>query len=80
MNTVTVELSEDQVVRLVEQLSPTARESVLKRLILGQDRWDAMLDYGAAQMRSLCAERGIDWDRLTEEERLNLIDTILHER
>lgn len=67
-------------VRLVEQLSPTARESVLKRLILDQDRWDAMLDYGAAQMRSVSTERGIDWDRLTEDERLNLIDTILHEK
>ncbi len=80
MRTVTVELSEDQVVQLVEQLSPTARESVLKRLILGQERWDAMLDYGAARMRSVSAERGIDWDNLTEEDRLTLIDTILHEK
>lgn len=80
MGTVTVELSEDQVVHLVEQLSTTARESELKRLILDQARWDAMLDYGAAQMRSVSTERGIDWDRLTEDERLNLIDTILHEK
>lgn len=79
MSTVTVELSEDQVVRLFEQLSPAGRLAVLKRLILDFDRWEALFDYGAARMRSLCEERGIDWDQLTEEERLQLVDTILHE-
>ena len=63
MSTVTVELSEDQVVRLVEKRSPAAQGAILKRLILDFDRWEAMTDYGAARIRELCAERGIDWDR-----------------
>lgn len=79
MTTVTVELSEDQVVRLFEQLSAESRLAVLKRLILDFDRWEAMFDYGAARMKKLCQERGIDWDLLGEAERLNLVDTILHE-
>lgn len=79
MGTVTVELSEDQVVHLVEQLSPSARESVLKRLIAGYDRWETMVDTGSARMRQLCTARGIDWDRLTEDERLALVDKMLHE-
>jgi hypothetical protein len=79
MRTVTVELSEDQVVRLFEQLSPASQLAVLKRLILDFDRWEALFDNGAARMRRLCEERGLDWDRLTEEDRLQLVDTILHE-
>jgi hypothetical protein len=79
MSTMTIELSEDQVLRLFEQLSPLAQLAVLKRLILDFDRWEALLDDGAARMRKLCKARGIDWDRLTEDERLQLVDTILHE-
>ena len=30
-------------------------------------------------MRALCAERGLDWDILTEGERQQLIDELLHE-
>ena len=34
---------------------------------------------GDQQMRRLCSERGLEWDRLTDEERINLVDDLIHE-
>jgi len=42
-------------------------------------RFEALVDYGSARIRQISAERGIDWDRLSEDERERLIDDILHE-
>lgn len=77
--TVKVEISEQQIVEMVDQLSLSAKQEILKRLIISYEQWEAITDAAAVRMRQLCAERGIDWDRLSEEERLALIDTLLHE-
>jgi hypothetical protein len=52
---------------------------VLKALIPELDKLNDLVDYGSQRMRQLCAERGIDWDALTEEERERLVDEWLHE-
>lgn len=76
---VKVEIPEQQIVEMVNQLSSAAKQEILKRLIVGYDQWEAMTDAAEVRMRRLCAERGIAWDSLSEEERLTLIDTLLHE-
>jgi hypothetical protein len=35
--------------------------------------------YAKSQLLQLCAERGLDWEILTEEEREFFIDNLLHE-
>ena len=40
---------------------------------------DRILAHGEAQMRRLCAERGLDWDKLNENEREAFVDDLLHE-
>ena len=40
---------------------------------------ESLVDYGSQQMRTLCAERGLGRDGLTEDERQQLIDELLHE-
>lgn len=30
-------------------------------------------------MRRLCAERGLNWDAMTEEERESFVDDLIHE-
>mgnify|MGYP007002413385 CR=1 FL=1 len=42
--------------------------------------WDLMLSQGEDRLRQLCAERGLDWDKLTEEEREIFVDNMLHEK
>ncbi len=79
MATLTVDVSEDRIVALVEQLSPSAKQAILRRLITDVDEWDAMTDIGEARVREVCRLRGIDWDSLSETERTALIDQLLHE-
>jgi hypothetical protein len=79
MPTATLQLTEDQVVDLVRQLSPTQKLSVLRTIIPEMDQMDALVEYGGKRMREICAERGIDWDSLGESERQALIDELLHE-
>jgi hypothetical protein len=79
MRAITLEVSESQVVEWVQQLSPVAKQSVLRALIPRLDELEALVDYGDQRVRALCAERGLDWDSLTEDERERLIDELLHE-
>jgi hypothetical protein len=55
------------------------KRQVLSILIPDLARFEALVDYGSARMRKLCAERGIDWDSLTEEARERPVDGFLHE-
>ncbi len=76
----TLELTDEQVVALVKQLSPERKRAVL--LTLAEDaraRREERLDYAEAQLRQLCAERGLDWDAMSEEEREAFVDDLVHE-
>lgn len=79
MTTVQLELPEAQVLKLVRQLSPEGKRAALHELIPGLDELDALVDYGDIHIRALCAERGVDWDTLTESQRMRWVDTLLHE-
>ncbi len=79
MGRVTVELSESQIVEWVQQMSPEAKQEVLRALIPRLDAFEALVDYGSQRIHSLSAERGLDWDGMTEEEREQMIDELLHQ-
>jgi len=73
-------LSNEQVIELVKQL-PEAQHQELFRFLI-QRQWgnmEAITDYGSQQAKSVAAERGYDWDTMTEEEREEFIDEIVHE-
>ena len=80
MATVTLEMPESQVIELVKKLSPATKQTVLEMLIKDRGRWEVLTDYGHERMQQICAERGIDWDSLSEEEAEQLIDDMLHQR
>ncbi len=51
-------------------------------LALAEDaraRREARLEYAEAQLRRVAAERGQDWDAMTEEEGEAFIDGLVHE-
>lgn len=79
METVTLAVPESQLIEWVRQLSPRAKQNVLKALVADLDELNSLVDYGSQRMRQFCAERGIDWDGLAEEERQHLVDEWLHE-
>ena len=79
MGRVTLEVSESQIVEWVQQMSPEAKHDVLRALIPRLDAFEALVDYGSERIRNLCAERGLDWDDMTEQDRERLVDELLHE-
>ena len=79
MGIVTLSIPEEQVVEWTAHLSPEGKRLVLSTLIPDVARFETLVDYGSAKIRELCAERGIDWNSLTEEARERLVDDLLHE-
>jgi len=76
----TLELSVEQVIALVQQLPPAEQRAVSSALQTARETWwRDMATQGESQMRRLCAERGLDWDALSEDERERFIDDVLHE-
>jgi hypothetical protein len=80
-NMSTLELSDEQVISLVRGLPAERKRAAL--LALAQEAQagrEDRLRLGEAQLRRTCAERGIDWDRLSEDERESFVDSLLHEK
>ena len=77
---VTLKLTDEQVIELVKQLPPEGKQAVVNALRMeGELWWEFILAQGEDQLRLLCAERGLDWDTLSEEKREDFIDQLLHE-
>ncbi len=75
-----LKVTESQVIELARQLSPLGKRKVLQALIaLDTARLEQLVDYGERKIREVCAARGLDWEALTEMQREQLIDEILHE-
>ncbi len=73
-------LSNEQVIDLFKQLPEDQKQEVYKILILSQsDRWESLSNYAIDKARIVAKERGYDWDTMTEDEREEFIDNIVHE-
>jgi len=44
-----------------------------------QARREPRMDFAEEQLRRLCAERGLDWNAMTDEEREAFVDDLMHE-
>ena len=76
----TIELTTDQVVSFVQQMPPEEKRTVLLAIAAqAEASRAARMDYAEAQLRQLCAYRGLDWDTMTEAERENFVDHLIHE-
>ncbi|MBI3014431.1 MAG: hypothetical protein HYY65_05080 [Candidatus Tectomicrobia bacterium] len=73
-----IEVNEEQILIALEQLSPAARRLALAKLIGGLERLDRLVDRNREKIETICRDRGLDFSRLTEEEREALVDEILH--
>jgi hypothetical protein len=75
-----LELSDAQVVDLVKQLPPERQRAALLALAAdaGQRREERM-EYAEGQLRRVSSQRGLDWDKMSEDQRQDYIDDLLHE-
>jgi hypothetical protein len=75
-----LELSDEQVLNLVRQLPPPRQRAALLALAAGAaERRAERMEHAESQLRRLCSERGLDWDKMTEDQREAFIDDLLHE-
>ena len=80
MTTLTISLSDQQVINLVEQLAPQSKRELLFRLVRSVwPEWAKVVSEVEPQARRIAAERGLNWDALSDEERIALVDDIVHE-
>ena len=75
-----LELTDEQVVELVKQLPPERQRAALLALAAGatQQR-EQRMQHAEEQLRRACAERGLDWDKMSEAEREAFVDDVMHE-
>ena len=73
-------LTNEQVYELVSQLSPEIKRNLLMKIAeeISVKRIERM-NYAEAQLRELCNKRGKNWDIMSEKEREEFIDDIIHE-
>jgi hypothetical protein len=75
-----VELTTEQIASLVRQLPVERKREVLMALAGdSQSGRSKRMTYAEQQLRKLCAERGLDWDAMSDSEREAFVDDVLHE-
>ena len=76
----TLTLTDEQAIDLIKQLSPAQQETLFKYLLVQQWRaWVDLSRYGEERVRTVAAQRGREWDMMTEDEREAFIDDLVHE-
>ena len=72
--------AESQVISLVDQLSSDEKCHVLDHLLFEKDnKFASACKIGEQAFKKTCGERGLNPDNLSEDEKLSLVDEILHE-
>ncbi len=75
-----VELTKDQIIDLVRQMTPSQKREVLLVLASnGRATREKRQEFAEEQLRRLCIERGRDWCALSPDEREAFIDDLIHE-
>jgi len=75
-----LELSDSQVVELVRQLPPERQRAALLELASrASHSREERMEYGEGRLRELSAERGLEWDKMSDDQREEFIDDLLHE-
>ena len=76
----TLNLTTEQVIDFLQQIPPEEKIAVLTTLAeQAHAEHVEQIKYGEAKMRKICTARGLDWDAMNEEERIDFIDDLVHE-
>ena len=74
-------INNEQILELVLQLPEQQRTWLFAKLAARQwPSWVELSQYGEQQARTIAAERGLSWGAMSEHEREQLIDEMLHEQ
>lgn len=74
-----IDTSDKQILDSLDRLSPRGRREAVLRLVAGASALDRTVERFQPRLIALAKQRGLDWARLSDEERERLVDDILHE-
>lgn len=74
-----IDVSEQQILDALDRLSPAGRREAVRRLIAGASALDRTMDTLQPRITEIARQRGLDWVKLSDEERERLVDDVLHE-
>ena len=74
-----IDVPEEQIIQSLDDLSPQARREALRRLLPQAAYLERALERNRPRIEALARDRGLDWNSLSEEQREQLVDEILHE-
>ena len=76
----TIELTTQQLIDVIQQMPPQEKRAILIALAEKTEAGHKeRMEYAESQVRHLCATRGLNWDTMTETEREDFIDALVHE-
>ena len=76
----TIALTTQQIIGYIQQMSPEERFKALRVLARSTpEARELQMKHSESSIRQECAQRGLDWDAMDDEERLDFINDIIHE-
>jgi hypothetical protein len=72
-------LVEEEIVQSLDQLSPRGRREALKRLLPTAAYLERAVERNRLRIEALARQRGLDWNTLTEDQKEQLVDDLLHQ-
>jgi len=74
-----IDVTEQQLLDALDRLSPKGRRDAIRRLVAGAAALDRTVDTLQPRIVELAKQHGLEWAKLSDEERERLVDEILHE-
>lgn len=75
----TVNLTDQQALELLKQLPAEQRAQLLEYLLADWPEWDELSVSAQEGARKAAKQRGRDWDSMSEEEKEDFVDELVHE-
>lgn len=76
----TLDLTNDQAATLFRQLPEPQQIKIVSEVsAMSWQRREELRQEGVAAMRRMCAERGLDFDTMSDDERLDFVNELVHE-
>jgi hypothetical protein len=73
-------LTDRQVIELIKQLPFENQYSLLLEIAReAEQKREERMNYAEKQLKSLCQQKGLNWDEMSEEERISFVDDLVHE-
>ena len=75
-----IDIPEEQILEVLNDLSPRARREALRRLLPTASYIERAVERNGPRIEALARSRGLDWGALGDDQREQLIDEVLHEQ